>query len=545
MMDREMARGCRRRPTPTLVLAGVLSLVWLVTTFTGNWLPSIISWVNAAAFASIITVHIWRCSRIEGLKPPVRRFWRHVAVATGTSAAGIVLDAFDSLSNPGIWPAPVSAPAGLTHLASMLAVLWALLRLPSVGVLSRSQRWRFVQDALIVVLTACLFTWYLHSTPSDGSAFTPADFMLTVVACMVVFGFFKVATLGSLTIDRRVLRILSLNLAVAVLAMVLTPLLQQWPNLSDARFVVGLNVALLVWALRTQHRIAAEGELATPGRRRAISMLPYVAVAATDILLIFTAAHGGTEAVVVAVAAVALTAIVVHRQINAGRDNTRLLHQVEATLQELQTTQEQLAHQAQHDHLTNLPNRRLYENHASQALMSSEPTQVALIDLDDFKQVNDRLGHQVGDGLLQAFAERLQSCVRPHDTASRFGGDEFALLLRDVSPQDADGVLLRLRRVLNEPVIVEGHHLQLGCSIGVAAAEPGLTSVELLRRADIALYVVKDRGKGQHVWYHPDQETHAIAKAAEPARPGRSRTKTQQAEKPVTHPAGPTEALAV
>jgi hypothetical protein len=81
-----------------LVLVSVLAVVWPVTTFTGNWLPSIVSRVNAAACAFITTVYIWRCSHIEALKPPARRFWRHIAVATGASALAIVLDAYDSLS---------------------------------------------------------------------------------------------------------------------------------------------------------------------------------------------------------------------------------------------------------------------------------------------------------------------------------------------------------------------------------------------------------------------------------------------------------------
>jgi diguanylate cyclase (GGDEF)-like protein len=128
---------------------------------------------------------------------------------------------------------------------------------------------------------------------------------------------------------------------------------------------------------------------------------------------------------------------------------------------------------------------------------------VVLIDLDDFKAVNDRLGHVLGDALLVIVGRRLSACVRPEDTVARLGGDEFALLLRGVSAADATGVLERVGAALEQPVSVGGLDLLVQSSIGVAGAVPGIDPAELLRRADLAMYAAKERGKGRHAWYEP------------------------------------------
>ena len=128
---------------------------------------------------------------------------------------------------------------------------------------------------------------------------------------------------------------------------------------------------------------------------------------------------------------------------------------------------------------------------------------MVLIDLDDFKTINDRLGHVLGDALLVIVGRRLLACVRPDDTVARFGGDEFALLLRDVSAADATGVLDRVGAALEKPISVGGHDLLVQSSIGVADAAPGADPTELLRRADLAMYAAKERGKGRHARYEP------------------------------------------
>ena len=168
-----------------------------------------------------------------------------------------------------------------------------------------------------------------------------------------------------------------------------------------------------------------------------------------------------------------------------------------------------LEHDANHDALTGLPNRTLFLDRLQHAMdrvaRQGEDYAVCVLDLDDFKLVNDRLGHIVGDQLLVQFAKRVNGCLRPNDTFARFGGDEFLLLLEDVGGMEgALQVVRRILSVLNAPFAIEGHLVRSGASIGVALADPGYHRAEdAVRDADAALYRVKDRGKGGMALFDP------------------------------------------
>jgi diguanylate cyclase (GGDEF)-like protein/PAS domain S-box-containing protein len=163
--------------------------------------------------------------------------------------------------------------------------------------------------------------------------------------------------------------------------------------------------------------------------------------------------------------------------------------------------EDQLRHRAFHDGLTGLANRALLENrlgHASAvARRRAHKLAVLFLDLDDFKTINDSLGHAAGDELLRGVAERVSGLLRAGDTASRRGGDEFAVLLEDLeSGAEAEAVAWRIMAALSEPLTVHGRELTIGVSIGIAVSD-GATSVEeLLRNADVAMYAAKDDGKG-------------------------------------------------
>lgn len=176
--------------------------------------------------------------------------------------------------------------------------------------------------------------------------------------------------------------------------------------------------------------------------------------------------------------------------------------------------QEELSHQAFHDALTGLANRRLFGDRLAHALRprgrDGEPLAVLFLDLDDFKNVNDSVGHGTGDELLVAVAQRISSCIRQGDTAARLGGDEFAILMEDADLVTALEVADRLQRALHTPVEVGGGRHSVRASIGIAEAMPGETSGEdALRNADVAMYWAKDRGKGTVAVYEPD--LHALA----------------------------------
>jgi diguanylate cyclase (GGDEF)-like protein/PAS domain S-box-containing protein len=171
--------------------------------------------------------------------------------------------------------------------------------------------------------------------------------------------------------------------------------------------------------------------------------------------------------------------------------------------------EQELTHQAFHDGLTDLPNRALFRDRLDQALARSarsrEVLAVLLVDLDGFKQVNDSLGHDAGDSLLQQVSNRFADITRPSDTLARLGGDEFALMLEGASEQAATGAARRLLERLSEPLNVAGREFALGASIGIVLHPGGAgSSEELIRHADVAMYAAKEGGRGRYELFRYD-----------------------------------------
>jgi diguanylate cyclase (GGDEF)-like protein/PAS domain S-box-containing protein len=178
--------------------------------------------------------------------------------------------------------------------------------------------------------------------------------------------------------------------------------------------------------------------------------------------------------------------------------------------------EEQLSHQAFHDPLTSLANRALFLDRVSNALERSRRTFVRIavlfIDIDDFKTVNDSLGHAAGDELLVGVAGCLREAVRDADAVARLGGDEFAVLLEGVDANQAEVVAGRLLESLDRPLVVEGTEIFPRASIGIALGGAGASGSSLLREADAAMYDAKSAGKGRYSTFRP--ELHAAANEA-------------------------------
>jgi len=176
--------------------------------------------------------------------------------------------------------------------------------------------------------------------------------------------------------------------------------------------------------------------------------------------------------------------------------------------------------QALHDGLTGLPNRACFLDRLEQALRRRAPEDasvaVMLLDLDDFKRVNDSLGHEAGDRVLAAFADGARRRLREGDTVARFGGDEFAALVEAIpAPEQAVEAARRLLGALEEPVAVGEHRLRLRASVGIALGAVGaLPARELMRRADVALTAAKQRGKGAIEVFRPELQSGAIDRVA-------------------------------
>jgi diguanylate cyclase (GGDEF)-like protein/PAS domain S-box-containing protein len=172
-------------------------------------------------------------------------------------------------------------------------------------------------------------------------------------------------------------------------------------------------------------------------------------------------------------------------------------------ISERHAAERQLQHDALHDGLTGLPNRALFMDRVDQVLQRSarDPSMgcaVLFLDIDRFKFVNDSLSHAVGDRLLIALAGRLAGVLRPGDTVSRIGGDEFTILLDDVlSDQGAVIVAERVQRSLGRAFNIDGHELFVTSSIGIALSAPRMSAADLLRNADIAMYDAKHRGNAR------------------------------------------------
>ncbi|MHC2087356.1 putative bifunctional diguanylate cyclase/phosphodiesterase [Methylobacterium sp. CM6244] len=172
----------------------------------------------------------------------------------------------------------------------------------------------------------------------------------------------------------------------------------------------------------------------------------------------------------------------------------------------------QLAH---HDKLTGLTNRALFDERLDGSLSTDRYATVMLLDLDGFKEVNDSLGHAVGDALLQAVAIRLSSCVTPEITVARFGGDEFALLLPGQgNPLKAETLSARILEIFQTPFPVAGHVFHVGLSIGAAIGGPGAARDELIADADLALYQAKRDGRRCFRLFEQSMRSAVVARRA-------------------------------
>jgi diguanylate cyclase (GGDEF)-like protein/PAS domain S-box-containing protein len=176
--------------------------------------------------------------------------------------------------------------------------------------------------------------------------------------------------------------------------------------------------------------------------------------------------------------------------------------------------EETINFQAYHDLLTKLPNRALLRDRLSlaisQARRDDEMLAVMFLDLDRFKNINDSLGHMIGDELLQQVSTRLKSCLREGDTLARFGGDEFTLLLPKVGEkrEDVSAIANKITTTLKDPFMIDGHELYVSASIGIAMyPQDGNNMEALIKHADVAMYHVKGKGKNGFQFYSNDMNT--------------------------------------
>ncbi|MFB9719862.1 putative bifunctional diguanylate cyclase/phosphodiesterase [Planobispora longispora] len=617
--------------TAVLAVLAVFSTAWFALSFARPLAPPIVAWVPVPLSFGLAALAAERVARTAALAAPTRLFWRRLAVALGVMTLALISNGHDALSGPGAPHQQVEPLTILMYLAGLMVALWALLRLPGAP-RSRKVRLTLGLDSGVVMLAGGLFVGYftVYGSPEALSATGSAWWALTVITLgfLTILAVVKLALSGNGTLDRGALSVLGLAALAGALGGALMPVIQSKPYLHVGHVSVPAAAFLAAVSAGLQRRTGT-AQVPLPRPRRPFSLLPYAAIVATDALLLFATRSASSQIRLVVIGTIALTALVVMRQIAAFYDNANLLARLDASMLEVsrheqrfrslvqnssdvitindvdgkyvyispsveailgisvrqwlgrpvhdfvhpddrdalmemshrlrerpgvtatcqvrmrhadggwrwaevvstnrmddptvrgivsntrditetKRFQDELAHQATHDALTLLANRTLFTEQASGALSAGGGVSLALIDLDDFKTINDRLGHAVGDAVLVAVAGRLRKCARPGDSVARLGGDEFAVLLRDVTPKQADRIVEQIITVLGAPVNVEGHDLLVQASIGLVDGEPGMGSSELLRRADVAMYAAKEQGRSRCVRYAAEMDLRAI-----------------------------------
>jgi GGDEF domain-containing protein len=485
--------------------------------------------------------------RLPTPNPGARRFYLAFCGASVLFVAADGAQVVEAVVRPGLAAATPGLPQSICAALAVLPPLVAVLAYP-IAMTTRRQRVRFWLDLITVMAGAAVFSWSLMISPQVTGRDPVNDAAVLATAAVFLVGAFallKVLLSQSppMTVAGGSVMVVSAVL-YGVFAGLPTPTAQDLPvNLS-----LRLLPAVLVLASCCVQRVMVRVDPAAAGRRRQrqFSLLPYAAVGATYLLLVRTLPDRLTGAAVGAVIGIGvITALVVARQVLAISDNSRLISDLDHSLVEARQLHDRLRHEATHDPLTRLANRALFTERLATVLAGRPDggrggAAVVLVDLDNFKTINDTGGHHVGDAVLVAVAERIRSCFRTEDITARLGGDEFAVLIalpstgangavpgvtaapapptRSVAPARPVGAVAEHRRVgqpvpassltamlverlmvaLHSPVEADGRLLTVAASVGVASGYD-LSGDELLQAADAAMYQAKRRGKGQVV----------------------------------------------
>ncbi|GIF20581.1 diguanylate cyclase (GGDEF)-like protein [Actinoplanes tereljensis] len=501
-----MPKALTSRGISALTVLGAVLFVftvgWFLIGLVHVWAHPALGWAALPIMAVLAGQACLRVSRRADLSATGRSFWLRIGLASLVLAAGVISNAIDATGGPGAPSRYVSPLTSALLLGLLFFAFGAMLRLTSWQ--RTGPEWiRFGLDATIVLVTVGVLVWHYsvrHMWLTNIGALLPVVGVITLVL-IAALAMVKMTFAGSGHLDRRALAIITAGVALAAAGGALAPYLRGTPQLSGTMLAAAAVSLALQLAAERQLRAPVTAPIHSSARR--FTLLPYFALAAADLTLIAATAQTGRELLLLVLCAVVLSVLVAVRQVSALRENNRLLDTVDGNMRQMREYQEQLDHEVTHDPLTGMPNRTMFTAALAASLAAGEPFHMALLDIDDFKVINDRLGHNTGDQMLRTIGDRLAATIGPGDVAARLGGDEFTVLLAARTDAEAAAVLDRLLDAVRQPLIVGRHEMTPKISMGATGHEPGDTPEELMRRADVAMYAAKSVGGDRWTWFDP------------------------------------------
>ena len=472
---RVVARCARLAGTDRLMafglVFGIAALAWFAVGPAGGQRVGLA--VVAPVYAGLIGVGQLRVGVDPRLRPAARRFWRVLSASMFTYTAGMLVN-LTAL----VFGIHVARDAGETLFYPVAAVFTvvALVVFPT-AVRSAGERLRMLLDVATVLLGSATFVWYFLVSrrwrPANGWAELADGVVLPGLILVVGFVILRIMMAGANVISRPTAAGFVFGASCIAVPVILDAEAGTAADRVGALVHLTGFLSCLV-AIAIQRRVGLAGDGRPAAWRRSFTVLPYGAVAATLSLLLWVVKpHLDYRSWFVAIGALALCAAVVARQVASLWETSRLLK----TNRELTG---RLHHQAYHDELTGLDNRALFTEHVAKAVaqtrLDGSTAALLFVDLDDFKFVNDSLGHQIGDQLLAAVAARLRTTVPTRGFLGRLGGDEFALLTvagGDGAGHPARAVAEEVIAALREPFVVSGRSVDVQASIGIATATGG------------------------------------------------------------------------